>query len=96
MSLHTILSLMTPAIPASGVPHVATAYTSSAPTYPGQPTASADGAAHGTLTLARSASVLGYCLLPLVATSLVGIVMPMDKPLGIIHTTAAIIWVCYF
>jgi hypothetical protein len=36
--------------------------------------------------------VLGYCLLPLVATSLVGIVMPMDTPLGIVLTTAAIMW----
>lgn len=48
-----------------------------------------------TLTFARSASVLGYCLLPLVATSLVGIVMPMDTPLGIVFTTAAICWCTY-
>lgn len=44
------------------------------------------------LTYARSASVLGYCLLPLVATSLVGIATPMDTPLGIVLTTAAIMW----
>ncbi|EPE07208.1 golgi family membrane protein [Ophiostoma piceae UAMH 11346] len=48
-----------------------------------------------TLTFVRSASVLGYCLLPLVATSLVGIVMPMDTPLGIVMTTAAICWCTY-
>ncbi|EFX00681.1 golgi membrane protein [Grosmannia clavigera kw1407] len=48
-----------------------------------------------TLTFPRSASVLGYCLLPLVATSLVGIVMPMDTPLGIVMTTAAICWCTY-
>ncbi|OAA53799.1 golgi membrane protein [Niveomyces insectorum RCEF 264] len=48
-----------------------------------------------TLTFARSASVLGYCLLPLVATSLVGIGMPMDTPLGIVMTTAAICWCTY-
>ncbi|CAK7243201.1 MAG: hypothetical protein STHCBS139747_004712 [Sporothrix thermara] len=48
-----------------------------------------------TLTFVRSASVLGYCLLPLVATSLVGIMMPMDTPLGIVLTTAAICWCTY-
>ncbi|KAF4472400.1 Golgi membrane [Fusarium albosuccineum] len=48
-----------------------------------------------TLTFPRSASVLGYCLLPLVATSLFGIVMPMDTPLGIVFTTAAIMWCTY-
>ncbi|SPQ26770.1 b2100c37-04f8-4861-bca5-808c1e3b630d [Thermothielavioides terrestris] len=44
------------------------------------------------LTFARSASVLGYCLLPLVATSLAGIFVPMDTPFGIVLTTAAIMW----
>jgi len=44
------------------------------------------------LTFARSASIVGYCLLPLVATSLVGIVMPMDTPIGIALTTLAIVW----
>ncbi|KAL1888041.1 hypothetical protein Sste5346_009839 [Sporothrix stenoceras] len=48
-----------------------------------------------TLTFVRSASVLGYCLLPLVATSLIGIMMPMDTPLGIVLTTAAICWCTY-
>ena len=48
-----------------------------------------------TLTFARSASVLGYCLLPLVMTSLVGIVMPMDTPLGIVLTSLAILWSTY-
>ncbi|KAK3492619.1 uncharacterized protein B0T23DRAFT_338223 [Neurospora hispaniola] len=52
-------------------------------------------AGRSTLTFARSASVLGYCLLPLVATSLVGIVMPMDTPLGIVLTSAAILWSTY-
>ncbi|CCC06697.1 hypothetical protein SMACR_00723 [Sordaria macrospora] len=48
-----------------------------------------------TLTFARSASVLGYCLLPLVMTSLVGIAMPMDTPLGIVLTSMAILWSTY-
>lgn len=48
-----------------------------------------------TLTYPRSASVLGYCLLPLVATSLFGIVMRMDTPVGIVATTAAILWCTY-
>lgn len=110
ISLHIILSLMTPsdgAIPAQ------------APTYPGQPTDPSSSAAppsssgggpssasnptslsggpapgplSSTLTFPRSASVLGYCLLPLVATSLAGIVVPMDTPLGIVLTAAAILW----
>lgn len=48
-----------------------------------------------TLTFLRSASVLGYCLLPLVATSLFGIVMPMDTPIGICLTSGAIMWCTY-
>jgi hypothetical protein len=48
-----------------------------------------------TLTFPRSASVLGYCLLPLVATSLFGIVFPMDTPFGIVLTSAAILWCTY-
>jgi len=81
--LHWILSLMAPsdASPA-GAPTAAS--------YPGQPTA--DSHPVPTPTFTRSASVLGYCLLPLVLTSLVGIGMPMDRPLGIVLTTAAIMW----
>ncbi|KAI9793213.1 MAG: hypothetical protein M1816_000634 [Peltula sp. TS41687] len=36
-----------------------------------------------------------YCLLPLVLTSLIGVVMPMDAPLGYVLTIAAIIWCTY-
>jgi len=60
------------------------------PSYPGQPTS--DTHPINKPTFARSASVLGYCLLPLVLTSLVGIAMPMDTPLGIVLTTFAIMW----
>ena len=97
--LHYILSLMTPSdSPAAsqGAP-----YGGAAPAYPGQPTdpAHAQGG-HGhdgstPLTFARSTSVLGYCMLPLVATSLLGIFMSMDSPLGIVMTTMAIMWCTY-
>ncbi|KAH7376195.1 Yip1 domain-containing protein [Plectosphaerella cucumerina] len=102
-SLHIILSLMTPS---ETGPHEADSH--SHPTapqyggpnaggYPGAPAVPSGPAGHlsSTLTFVRSSSILGYCLLPLVATSLVGIVMPMDTPLGIVLTTAAIIWCTY-
>jgi len=92
-SLHAILSLMTP--PDSGT----TTPQYGGSTYHEGPPSAAPGAGAGggphvssTLTFARSASVLGYCLLPLVATSLVGIVVPMDTPFGIVLTSAAILW----
>lgn len=44
------------------------------------------------LTYSRSASVLGYCLLPLVLTSLVGIAVSMDGMFGYIITSLAIVW----
>lgn len=107
-SLHIILSLMSPAdIPGGGGgPGGPPPYSSSpaypehpatAPPGPGQPGVGGGKAHHlsSTLTFARSASVLGYCLLPMVATSLVGIVMPMDTPLGIVVTAAAILWSTY-
>lgn len=96
ISLHFIISLMTPLEDGDGPGHPqATPYGSH---QPGQPPS-----AHGhqpnelssTLTYFRSASVLGYCLLPLTATSLLGIVMPMDTPLGIVMTSAAIMWCTY-
>ncbi|KAK3945730.1 hypothetical protein QBC46DRAFT_403406 [Diplogelasinospora grovesii] len=99
--LHVVLSLMSPDDGApQGAAVGAGAYANTAPSYPGQPTTDHHQQLHGghlssTLTMARSASVLGYCLLPLVATSLVGIVMPMDTPVGIIMTTAAIMWCTY-
>lgn len=95
ISLHTILSLMAPSDTAPNADYPAV------PTYPGQPTADGShgmgggGSLSGTLTFLRSTSVLGYCLLPLVLTSLVGIVMPMHTTLGIALTTAAIIWCTY-
>ncbi|KAK4145579.1 uncharacterized protein C8A04DRAFT_26577 [Dichotomopilus funicola] len=100
--LHAILSLMAPSQTPDGHPH------SHASASPGPAAAAMGGGAPGVaggsgapdgtgnsnsnLTFARSASVLGYCLLPLVATSMAGIFMPMDKPAGITLSTAAIVW----
>lgn len=39
--------------------------------------------------------MLGYCLLPLVLTSLVGIALPMDTLVGYLLTSAAIVWCTY-
>lgn len=94
ISLHFIISLMTPL--EDGDPTQATPYGA-------QPSVHQPPSAHGmhpnelssTLTYFRSASVLGYCLLPLTATSLLGIGMPMDTPLGIVMTSAAIMWCTY-
>lgn len=97
VALHAILSLMTPDDPTGAAAAAAgPAYAASA-VYPGEPAggsgSSGDkGHLSPTLTFVRSASVLGYCLLPLVLTSLVGIVMPMDTPVGYILQSAAITW----
>ncbi|CAN8097899.1 unnamed protein product [Discula destructiva] len=102
-SLHIIISLMTPidddpssdhpavgSVP--GVPSGATPY--------GAPSQQPGGVANpnelsATLTWFRSASVLGYCLIPLLATSVAGVFVPMDTPLGIVLTSAAIMWSTY-
>ncbi|KAL2198066.1 hypothetical protein P885DRAFT_68248 [Corynascus similis CBS 632.67] len=99
--LHGILSLMAP----SGAhPQQTADHPAAAASYPGaaDPVTAMGGGGGGAqsavtsggsnLTFARSASVLGYCLLPLVATSLVGIFLPMDKPAGITLSSAAIMW----
>jgi hypothetical protein len=94
-SLHLILSLMSPT-DAQQQQQQQNSY----PQYSEAGPQSADPHGHGghfsaTLTFPRSASVLGYCLLPLVATSLFGIVLPMDTPFGIVITSAAILWCTY-
>ncbi|EWC47080.1 hypothetical protein DRE_03449 [Drechslerella stenobrocha 248] len=43
----------------------------------------------------RSTSVLGYCLLPLVLTSVIGVAVPMDGVIGFATTAVAISW-CTF
>lgn len=85
ISLHWILSLMSPPLSAADVANPQ------------------DGSGHGhpgghfssTLTIWRSSSVLGYCLLPLVLTSFVGIGLPLDTVYGYVMTSAAIAWCTY-
>ncbi|KAM0351821.1 hypothetical protein ACHAPU_002334 [Fusarium lateritium] len=94
ISLHVILSLMSPSDASAPQINSYPQY-SSDPSTPGQQHDGPGGHFSATLTYPRSASVLGYCLLPLVATSLFGIVMRMDTPIGIVSTTAAILWCTY-
>ncbi|KAF5599930.1 golgi membrane protein [Fusarium pseudoanthophilum] len=95
ISLHLILSLMSPSDASEPQVNSYPQY-SSDPSAPQQPHDGQQGGHFSaTLTYPRSASVLGYCLLPLVATSLFGIVMRMDTPVGIVATTAAILWCTY-
>jgi hypothetical protein len=95
ISLHLILSLMSPSDAGAQAVNSYPQY-SSDPSAPPQPHDGQQGGHFSaTLTYPRSASVLGYCLLPLVATSLFGIVMRMDTPIGIVATTAAILWCTY-
>lgn len=96
LSLHTIFSLMSPD------PNSSSPTTSS---YPGGSTyaspnshdhlSGGGGQLSSTLTLPRSASVLGYCLLPLVLTSFVGVVLPMDTAVGYVLSSLAIVWCTY-
>ena len=48
-----------------------------------------------TLTIGRSSSVLGYCLLPLVFASLLGVVLPLDSLAGYVVVSLAIAWCTY-
>jgi hypothetical protein len=84
ISLHWILSLMSPPL-------------SPAEAQAQQQDASSAHGGHfsATLTIWRSASVLGYCLLPLVLTSFVGIALPLDGLLGYVLTSLAILWCTY-
>jgi hypothetical protein len=93
IALHVILSLMTPSpSDPSASPAPASQYPPSGSGYQDPDPSDKGGHLSATLTFSRSASVLGYCLLPLVITSLVGIVTPMDTPFGIVLTSAAIMW----
>ncbi|KAL4787523.1 surface antigen-domain-containing protein [Aspergillus varians] len=89
VALHLILSLMSPIEPASPThpPNVAEPSNYDPHAKPGHFSA--------TLTFPRSASVLGYCFLPLVLTSLLGILTPMDTMIGYLLTTAAVGWCTY-
>lgn len=84
VSLHTILSLMSP-------PPDSLNATRSQPPSP----QSSSHLTSSSLTFPLSLSVLGYCLLPLVFISFVGIFLPLEGMAGYILTTAAIIWCTY-
>ncbi|KAA6412400.1 MAG: Golgi membrane [Lasallia pustulata] len=83
LSLHTIFSLMSPPIDPADVPH---------PIQDHMHQSGRSQSLSSTLTFPRSASVLGYCLLPLVLTSLVGVLLPMDTLVGYVISSAAIVW----
>ncbi|MCJ1466745.1 hypothetical protein MMC07_005365 [Pseudocyphellaria aurata] len=86
LSLHTIFSLMSPPPleqDGGGHPH----------DHHHQMGSSSSLAS--SLTYPRSASVLGYCLLPLVVVSLVGVVVPMDSAGGYVMSCLAIVWCTY-
>lgn len=81
--LHQIISLMSPPISAdeaaAGQDH-------------GHPRGSHLGSS---LTYPRSASIVGYCLLPLVLVSTMGIVIPLDGLFGYVITILSIMWCSY-
>lgn len=83
ISLHWILSLMSPPLSSAEVQAAHDAHSPSG------------GHFSSALTIWRSASVLGYCLLPLVLTSFVGIALPLDTIYGYLLTSAAISWCTY-
>ncbi|KAL4869332.1 hypothetical protein BDV12DRAFT_185224 [Aspergillus spectabilis] len=95
VALHLILSLMSPASPLD--PPSSQAPSAADPSSNYDPHAKPGSVGHfsATLTFPRSASVLGYCFLPLVLTSLLGILVPMDTMFGYLLTTAAVGWCTY-
>jgi hypothetical protein len=78
IALNAVFSLMAPPVP----PEDSQA---AAPDHP-------SGSRHfaSALTLSRSASILGYCLLPLVLLSLCGIAVPLDSAFGYVMSVLAI------
>ena len=95
VALHLILSLMSPALDTAPAPNAADQANYDPHHKPSYSEASAAGHFSATLTFPRSASVLGYCFLPLVLTNLVGIMIPMDTMFGYLLTTAAVGWCTY-
>lgn len=100
VALHLILSLMSPVLDPATAAAVAAIPNAADPNNynPHHKPSSSTGSIGNfstTLTFPRSASVLGYCFLPLVLTSLIGIMVPMDTMLGYLLTTAAVGWCTY-
>lgn len=101
LALHLIFSLMTPPLGEGDIG------SQGQRVHHSQPVAgvvdgvgsSAGGSGGGhfssTLTYSRSASVLGYCFLPLVLTALFGILFSMDTLFGYVLTSMAVGW-CTF
>jgi protein YIPF5/7 len=89
VSLHLIFSLMSnPVVDGSHAP-ISSSYNAGGMGHDPQ-----EGG-QGTLTFFRSCSVLGYCLLPLVLTSFVGIGMNLDTLVGYLLTAGAVAWCTY-
>lgn len=104
LALHLILSLMSPSLDAAGINGSSSmSNVADHSTYdPHQKSNShmaggmgSTGHFSATLTFPRSASVLGYCFLPLVLTSLIGVLLPMDTLFGYLLTSAAVGWCTY-
>ncbi|KAL4877267.1 surface antigen-domain-containing protein [Aspergillus karnatakaensis] len=95
VALHLILSLMSPASPLDPSSSQAPNAADPSSNYDPHNKPGSIGHFSATLTFPRSASVLGYCFLPLVLTSLLGILVPMDTMFGYLLTTAAVGWCTY-
>lgn len=80
--LHQVLSLMSPTINPAEVG-------------PGHDHGHQGSHLGSSLTYPRSASVLGYCLLPLVLVAILGIAIPLDGLFGYLLTSLAIAWCSY-
>lgn len=85
ISLNFIFSMMSPPLTREEMDQ----NRSSDPAHYGSPSLSS------TLTIGRSSSVLGYCLLPLVFASLIGVVLPLDSFAGYCLVSLAIAWCTY-
>ncbi len=100
LALHLIFSLMTPPLGDGEINGQGQRdHHSPAGVGVGQDVAAGEAMGGGhfssTLTYSRSASVLGYCFLPLVLTALFGILFSMDTLFGYILTSMAVGW-CTF
>jgi hypothetical protein len=91
VALHWIFALMTPPLDPSEQDQMAQAQRDHVAGGQGLH----GGHFSSTLTYSRSASVLGYCFLPLVFTALFGVALPMDTVVGYALTAAAVGW-CTF
>ncbi|KAL2417570.1 hypothetical protein ABEF95_012266 [Exophiala dermatitidis] len=91
IALHWMFALMTPPLDPNDSDQMAQAQRDHHAGHGG----SSGGHFSSTLTYSRSASVLGYCFLPLVFTALFGVLLPMDSAMGYVLTAAAVGWCTY-